>query len=50
MKSDEPLISIKADGLEPELEAFMWKILERLQLKMTQSQESFLLGIKPVIK
>lgn len=49
MQSDEPLISIKADGLEPELEAFMWKILERLQFRMTQSQESFLLGIKPVV-
>ena len=38
-------ITITADGLEPELEAFMWQILERVQLRATSDQANFLLGL-----
>ncbi len=39
------LIKISADGLEPELEAFMWKIIERIQIRGVESASEFLLGI-----
>ena len=38
-------IGINADGLEPELEAFMWKIFERIQIHATQSGAKFPVGI-----
>jgi hypothetical protein len=41
----EGIITIGADGLEPELEAFMWKILERIQVRANEDQAEFLLGI-----
>ena len=41
----EALIRISGDGLEPELEAFMWKILQRIQVRATQDNAEFLLGI-----
>jgi len=37
-------IAITADGLEPEIEAFMFKILERIQTKISGDKTSFLLG------
>lgn len=36
-------ITITGDGLEPELEAFMFKILERVQLRASQEQAAFLI-------
>ena len=45
MESGESLITIQADGLEPEIEAFMWKILEKIQLRAAEEQAEFLLGM-----
>jgi len=45
MESGEALITIQADGLEPEIEAFMWKILEKIQLRAAEEQAEFLLGM-----
>lgn len=41
----DAMIQVTADGLEPELEAFMFKILERVQMKASQEAQSFLLGL-----
>lgn len=38
------LITITADGLEPELEAFMFKIIERVQIRVDESASEFLLA------
>ena len=43
--SGEPLIKITADGLEPELEAFMWQVLERIQVQASAEGAEFLLGM-----
>ena len=45
VSSGEASITINADGLEPELEAFMWQILERIQIRATEEGASFLLGM-----
>jgi hypothetical protein len=45
LKNGKSLISISADGLEPELEAFMWKIIEKVQIKATEEASEMLLGI-----
>jgi len=45
MESGEGLITVIADGLEPELEAFMWKILERVQVRANEESSDFLLGL-----
>jgi hypothetical protein len=37
------LIEITAGGLEPELEAFMFKIIERVQVRVNESAADFLL-------
>lgn len=39
------LINIDAKGLEPELEAFMFKILKKIQVRANAEAASFLLGI-----
>jgi TP901 family phage tail tape measure protein len=39
-----PLISIKADGLKPHLEAFMWEILGAIQVKMAYDGGDMLVG------
>jgi len=41
----DSLINISADGLEPELEAFMFRILERIQIRVSEEQADLLLGI-----
>ena len=41
----QPLISITGEGLEPELEAFMWKILEKIQIRAAEDDAQFLLGV-----
>ena len=45
IRDGEGIIKIQADGLEPEIEAFMFKILERIQIRATESQSAFLLGV-----
>ena len=42
------LITITADGLEPELEAFMMAVLRRVQLKAAEDQSLYLLGLPAV--
>ena len=46
MKSGDSMIKIQADGLEPELEAFMWKILENLQVQANAEFSEFLIGLR----
>lgn len=45
IESGDALIKISADGLEPELEAFMWPILERIQIRANADGAEYLLGI-----
>jgi TP901 family phage tail tape measure protein len=45
LEAGEGLITITADGLEPELEAFMWKILEKIQIRANEANAEFLLGV-----
>lgn len=45
LQRGDGLITIKADGLEPELEAFMWKIIERIQIQASILESDFLLGL-----
>lgn len=45
IRSGDGLITIQGDGLEPELEAFMFKILERIQVKASEEQSLYLLGL-----
>ena len=40
-------INIQADGLEPELEAFMFRIIERVQATASANAAEFLLGFNP---
>lgn len=42
IKKGGGLITIQADGLEPELEAFMWKIIEKVQIRGIEDEEEFL--------
>jgi len=44
LRSGDALIKISGDGLAPELEAFMWKILETIQIRAAEDQAQFLLG------
>ena len=41
----ESLISITADGLEPELEMIMYSIIEKIQIRANEEGLEFLLGI-----
>ena len=41
----ESLIKIEAPGLQPQLEAFMWEILEAIQIRASEEGAEFLLGI-----
>jgi TP901 family phage tail tape measure protein len=45
LQNGDSMITVTGDGLEAELEAFMWKILEKVQLRASESYSSFLLGI-----
>lgn len=45
LESGEPLINIETNGLEPELEMVMWKIIEKVQIRATEEASDFLLGI-----
>jgi TP901 family phage tail tape measure protein len=45
LQNGDSMITVTGDGLEAELEAFMWKILEKVQLRASESYSSFLMGI-----
>jgi hypothetical protein len=45
LQQGDGLIQISADGLEPELEAFMFEILKRVQVRANESASEFLLGL-----
>lgn len=45
MEKGEGLIQIESTGLEPELEAFLWKIREKIQVRANEEASEFLLGI-----
>ncbi len=47
MAKGDAMIKVEADGLEPELEAFMWKILEKVQLRVAEEYSEYLLGLNP---
>lgn len=46
LKSDDGLIKIEGDGLAPHLEAFMFEILENIQVRVNAAGEEMLLGLK----
>jgi len=46
LKSGDALIKIEADGMEPYIEAFMWEILKKIQVRGNAEFTEFLLGIK----
>jgi hypothetical protein len=41
----DALITIEGDGLEPELEAFMWKILGKIRTRANAEFSDYLLGL-----
>lgn len=45
LNRSDGLIKIEATGLEPELEAFLWKILQKIQVRANASFTDFLLGL-----
>lgn len=45
LQRGDALIKVEATGLEPELEAFMWKILKRVQTRVNREGLSLLLGV-----
>ena len=48
LREGNGLITIQADGLEPELEAFMMAVLRRVQIKAAEDQSLYLLGLPAV--
>ena len=44
MKSGGALITVNGDGLQPHLEAFMWEILEAIQVRVNADGYEMLLG------
>lgn len=47
MNRGEAMIKMTLDGVEPELEMIMWKIVERLQTRVNEELASFLIGVAP---
>lgn len=45
LASGDPVITVSGDGLKPHLEAFMWEILEAVQVRVNEEQANFLLGV-----
>jgi hypothetical protein len=45
LSGSDALIQIEADGMEPHIEAFMWAILEKIQMRATESMDEYLLGL-----
>ena len=48
LSNGEAFIQITSDGLEVELEQFMMKILERIQVRASSEAQSFLPGLPNV--
>ncbi len=46
MRSGDNVITVQADGLKPHLEAILWEVLEAIQLRASEEQTEFLLGIQ----
>ena len=44
LNSGQGLITISGDGLKPHLEAFMWEILQTIQVKVNADGLKMLLG------
>lgn len=45
LNKGEAIIKIDGSGLDPELEAFMWRILERIQVRANAELTEYLLGV-----
>lgn len=45
LNRSDGMIKIEAVGLEPELEAFLWKILQKIQVRANASFTDYLLGL-----
>ena len=45
MRNGDAAIKINMDGVEPELEMIMWKIIERVQIRVNEEAAEFLLGV-----
>jgi TP901 family phage tail tape measure protein len=45
LESGESMIEISADGLEPDLEMILWKIIEKVQIRANAAGNEFLLGL-----
>ncbi len=45
MSQGESIVNIDGTGLKPHLEAFMWEILEAIQVRVNEEYGEFLLGI-----
>lgn len=45
LERGDALITVKGDGLQPQLEAFMWEILKAIQVQASADMQQFLLGI-----
>ncbi len=45
LEKGESLITIQADGMETEIEAFMWKILKKIEIRANEEAAEFLLGL-----
>jgi TP901 family phage tail tape measure protein len=45
LEKGESLITITSEGLEPEIEAFMWKIIQKVQVRVNAEGMDFLMGI-----
>ncbi|MBN2397107.1 MAG: phage tail tape measure protein [Deltaproteobacteria bacterium] len=45
LERGDALISIEGSGLQPHLEAFMWEILEAIQIRANATGAEFLLGV-----
>jgi TP901 family phage tail tape measure protein len=45
----DALLKIEADGMEPEIEAFMWRILEKIQVRANADAEEFLLNVAEAV-
>lgn len=41
----DAMIKISGDGLEPQLEAFMWEIVKKVRVRATEEAQEFLLGV-----
>ena len=45
LQKGDSIITINADGMEQHIEAFMWEILKKIQMRATENMDEFLLGL-----